>query len=66
MTTDTNTEPKEESIKYGVYRLDIRTRPGWFLMQSYDNYRDAFIYCDMMNTDTNMVHKVFEDYDDSN
>lgn len=61
MTTNTNIEEKEESVKYGVYRLDIHTKPGWFLMHSYDNERDAYIYCDMMNTDTNMVHRVFED-----
>lgn len=51
----------ENKIKYGVFRLDIRTRPGWFLMQYYDNERDAHIYCDMLTTDTKMVHAVFEE-----
>lgn len=51
-------------MRYIVCRLDIRTRPGWFRMQSYDNERDALIYCDMLNTDTNMVHKVFEEDED--
>lgn len=51
-------------MRYGVYRLDIHTRPGWFRMQSYENFRDAFIYCDMMNTDTNMVHAIFEEDED--
>lgn len=65
MTTDMNSEnqtakPKsEEKNKYGVYRLDIRTSPGWFLLQSYDNEQSAQIYCDMLNQDTNMVHRVF-------
>lgn len=58
--------PDEEKIKYGVFRLDIRTPPGWFLMNSYNNQRDADIYCDMMNLDTNMVHRVFIFEDISN
>lgn len=53
----------EESngAKWGVYRLDIYKAPGWFLMQSYDNLRDAEIYCTMLNQDTGLIHKVFED-----
>lgn len=64
-TTSTNSEnqtpkPKsEEKNRYGVYRLDIRTPPGWFVLQTYDNEQDANIYCDMLNNDTNMVHRVF-------
>ncbi len=64
MTTNTSTEEKVESLKYEVCRLDIRTPPGWFRMHIYNNERDALIYCDMMNTDTNMVHRVFEVSDD--
>jgi hypothetical protein len=48
-------------MKWGVYRLDIYHKPGWMLMQSYDNLRDAWIYADMLNTDTNLVHAVFEE-----
>jgi hypothetical protein len=44
---------------YGVFRLDIYHKPGWFLIQSYNNQLDADIYCDMLNLDTNMVHRVF-------
>ena len=51
-------------MRYGVYRLDIRTRPGWFKMSTYDNERDALIYCDMLNTDTGLVHRVFEENED--
>lgn len=46
--------------KYGVYRLDINRAPGWFLVQSYKDVRDADIYCDMLNQGTGMVHRVFE------
>lgn len=65
MTTCTNTEVQpqkqksEEANKYGVYRLDIHRPPGWFVLQTYNNERDAQIYCDMLNQDTNMVHRVF-------
>jgi hypothetical protein len=52
-------------MRYGVYRLDVYRAPGWFLVQSYTDLRDAEIYCDMLNTDTNMVHKVFEEDSDS-
>ena len=45
---------------YGVYRLDIRTKPGWFLMNTYNNLKDAWLYCDMLNADTGLVHSVFE------
>jgi hypothetical protein len=58
-TTDTNSENQTQKLKYVVARLDIYHAPGWFDLQSYDNERDADIYCDMMNTDTNMVHRVF-------
>jgi hypothetical protein len=47
-------------MKYGVYRLDIYTRPGWFLINSYDNVSDAILYCDMLNKDTEIPHMVFE------
>jgi hypothetical protein len=47
--------------KWGVYRLDIRTKPGWFRMNTYTDLRSALIYCEMLNTDTNMVHAVFEE-----
>lgn len=65
MTTDTNSEnqtakPKYvETNKFVVARLDIYNAPGWFDLQTYDNECDALIYCDMMNTDTNMIHRVF-------
>lgn len=58
-TTDTNSENQTPKLKYVVARLDIYHAPGWFDLQTYDNERDADIYCDMMNTDTNMVHRVF-------
>lgn len=47
-------------FKYGVYRLDIHKAPGWFLIQWYNDVRDADIYCAMLNQDTGMVHRVFE------
>jgi hypothetical protein len=50
--------------KYGVYRLDINKAPGWFLMQYYDNVKDADLYCLMLTQDTGMVHKVFEEDED--
>lgn len=50
--------------KWGVYRLNINQPPGWMLMQEYTNKQDALIYCDMLNSDTGMVHKVFEVDDD--
>ena len=62
---DTNSEnqtakPKYvETNKFVVARLDIYNAPGLFDLQTYDNERDALIYCDMMNTDTNMIHRVF-------
>lgn len=49
----------ENKIKYGVFRLDIYHKPGWFRVQVFDNERDADIYCDMLNLDTNMIHSVF-------
>lgn len=49
--------------KYGVYRLDIYNAPGWFRIKTYEDLRDAEIYCDMLNTDTNMIHRVFEEED---
>ena len=52
-------------MRYGVYRLDIRTRPGWLLMSQYDDLKSAWIYCEMMNTDTGLRHAVFEMEDDS-
>jgi len=52
--------------KYGVYRLDINRAPGWFLMQSYDNEKDADLYCLMLTQDTGMVHRVFEVDNDEN
>jgi hypothetical protein len=55
----------ENKIKYGVFRLDIYHKPGWFLMQTYENERDADIYCDMMNLDTNIIHRVFIFEDDN-
>lgn len=64
-TTYTSSEsqtPKPKSVetnKFVVARLDIYNAPGWFDLQTYDNERDADIYCDMMNTDTNMIHRVF-------
>jgi hypothetical protein len=51
----------DEVKTFGVYRLDIYHAPGWFLMQTYNNIQDAIIYCDMMNTDTSIVHRVFEE-----
>lgn len=51
------------ACKYGVYRLDIYHAPGWFLIQSYDTFKDADIYCTMLNQDTGMIHKVFEEGD---
>lgn len=48
-------------MSYIVCRLDIRTKPGWFRMSTHDNERDALIYCDMLNTDTGLVHAVFEE-----
>lgn len=59
MTTCTNTEVQQPKQKFVVARLDIYHAPGWFTMQEYDNYQDAYIYCDMLNNDTNMVHRVF-------
>lgn len=65
MTTYTNTEVQHQKQKsegtnrYGVYRLDIHRPPGWFVLQTYDNEQDAQIYCDMLNRDTSMVHRVF-------
>lgn len=56
--TSTNTN-NQTSLKYVVARLDIYHAPGWFDMQTYDNEKDANIYCDMMNNDTNMIHRVF-------
>ena len=47
-------------MKYGVFRLDTYSKPGWFLMNKYDNLRDAVIYADMLNTDTGLRHAVFE------
>ena len=47
-------------MRYGVYRLDIRTRPGWLLMSKYDDLKSAWIYCEMLNTDTGLRHAVFE------
>lgn len=50
-----------------VARLNIYLKPGWFDMKSYDNERDAIIYCEMLNSDTGLIHRVFvEDADDSN
>ena len=49
----------ESETIYGVFRLDIYHKPGWFLMNSYKEEQDADIYCDMLNADTNMVHRVF-------
>lgn len=46
--------------KYGVYRLDIYNSPGWFILNTYNNLKDALIYCDMLNQDTDLIHKVFE------
>jgi hypothetical protein len=51
--------PDEDKIKYGVFRLDIHKKPGWFLVKSYNNENDADIYCDMLNLDTNMIHRVY-------
>ena len=45
--------------KWGVYRLDINKAPGWLLMQSYSNEKDANLYCLMLNQDTGLVHRVF-------
>lgn len=50
-----------DKLKWGVYRLDIYNRPGWFLIQLYDNYVDADIYCLMLNQDTGIIHKVFQE-----
>lgn len=50
---------------YGVFRLDIHNKPGWFLIQSYKDENDAVIHCDMLNQDTNMYHEVFY-YEDTN
>lgn len=48
-----------ETNKFVVARLDIHRAPGWFDIQVYDNERDAEIYCDMLNSDTNIIHRVF-------
>lgn len=62
-TTDTNSENQIPKRKFVVARLDIHRAPGWFDVNTYDNEQDAEIYCDMLNQDTNMVHRVFvEDY----
>lgn len=58
-TTSTNSESQTPKLKYVVARLDIYHSPGWFDLQTYDNERDAVIYCDMLNTDTSMIHRVF-------
>lgn len=47
-------------MKWGVFRLDIRTKPGWLLMNKYDDLKSAWIYCEMLKTDTRLVHAVFE------
>jgi hypothetical protein len=51
--------PDENKIKFGIFRLDIRNSPGWFLVKEYDNEKDAEIYCEILNEDTNMCHYVF-------
>jgi hypothetical protein len=51
----------DEVKAFGVYRLDIYHAPGWFLMNTYADERDADIYCDMLNRDTGLVHRVFEE-----
>lgn len=53
--TSTNTNQK----KYVVCRLDIYNKPGWFEMNSYADELDADIYCNMLNQDTDMIHRVF-------
>jgi len=60
MITYTNSESLKLFKRYVVARLDIYRSPGWFDIQTYDNYQDARIYCDMLNSDTNMIHRVFE------
>lgn len=50
---------KSEKNKYFVARLNIYKSPGWFDIQSFDNLRDADIYCLMLNQDTDMIHRVF-------
>jgi hypothetical protein len=56
----------DEVNTFGVYRLDIYHAPGWFLMNTYADERDADIYCDMLNSDTNMIHRVFINEKDDN
>lgn len=56
----------DEVNTFGVYRLDIYNRPGWFLMNTYADERDADIYCDMLNRDTNIIHRVFINEKDDN
>lgn len=46
-------------MKWGVFRLDIRTKPGWFLMQRYEDLKSAWQYSDILNADTGLVHAVF-------
>lgn len=50
----------EPTIKYGVFRLDIYTPPGWLLLTTYDTKQDADFCCDMLNQDTGYKHLVFE------
>lgn len=52
-------------MRWGVFRLDIYHKPGWMLMNKYDDLKSAWIYCEMLKTDTGLVHAVFEMEDDS-
>lgn len=58
-TTHTSTEIQQPKQRCVVARLNIYKSPGWFDIQSFDNVRDADIYCLMLNQDTDMIHKVF-------
>jgi hypothetical protein len=69
-TTCTNTEIQPlnqkcevKSKPFFVARLNIYKSPGWFDIQSFDNLRDADIYCLMLNQDTEMIHRVFMEDD---
>jgi hypothetical protein len=68
MNTNNQLEKSLDEVKtFGVYRLDIYHRPGWMLMHTCAEETDADIYCDMLNSDTNMVHRVFiYEKDDNN
>lgn len=54
-----NLKVDESKKKYGVFRLDIHKKPGWFRVQVFDNENDADIYCTMLNQDTNLIHRVY-------